>query len=95
MKYAKEVGDHDWRLAMVEDAVADDDGVVRTVTVAFRPRNKRDTGKPYVSKTAQKLTIGVQRFAVLLAADEVMESEERDNGCQESSPPLASEMTLN
>ena len=87
VKYAKEVGDHDWRLAMVEDAVADNDGVVCTVTVAFRPRNKRDTGKPYVSKTAQKLTIGVQRFAVLLAADEIVESVERDDVCQESMPP--------
>ena len=95
VKYAKELGDHDWRLAMVEDAKEDDDGVVRTMTVAFRPRNKRDTGKPYVSKTAQKLTIGVQRFAVLLAADEVLESEERDSVSSDSSPPLTSEMTLN
>ena len=95
VKYVKEVGDHDWRLAMVEEAVADDDGVVRTVTVAFRPRNKRDSGKPYVSKTAKKLTIGVQRFAVLLAVDEIEEPEGRDSAYQDSSPPLASETTLN
>ena len=51
VKYSRAVGQHEWRIAMVEVAKPDDDGVVRTVTVAFRPRNKRDTGKPYVAKT--------------------------------------------
>ena len=73
VKYSKAVGHHEWRIAMVTAAKADEDGVVRTVTVGFRPRNKRDTGKPYVSKTAQQLEIGVQRFAVLMAAEEVQE----------------------
>ena len=70
VKYNRTIGQHEWRLAMVETAVPDDDGVVRTVTVAFRPRNKRDNGKPYVSKNAHRLQIGVQRFAVLLAREE-------------------------
>ena len=72
---------------MVEEAKEDDDGVVRTVTVAFRPRNKRDTGRPYVSKMAQKLTIGVQRFAVLLATDEVLEHEEKEDELYGIIPP--------
>ena len=39
------------------------------VTVSFRPRHKSDLGKPYRHKTAKTMTIGVQRFAVLLAVD--------------------------
>ena len=65
------MGDDDWRLAVVEAAKVDDDGVVRTVTVAFRPRHKKDARKPYASKEAQRMTIGAQRFAVLLAVEEV------------------------
>ena len=71
IKYPRKVVDDDWRLAVVEAAKIDDDGVVRTVTVAFRPRHKRDAGKPYAPKEAQRMTIGAQRFAVLLAVEEV------------------------
>ena len=90
VRYVKAVGQQDWRLAMVETADKDDDGVVRTVTVAFRPRHKRDLAKPYVSKEAQRMTIGVQRFAVLMAIEEIdsfKTAEGRD--------PHASEMTVN
>ena len=37
VRYQKAVGQHEWRLAMVEVAEPDDDGTVRTVVVAFRP----------------------------------------------------------
>ena len=69
--YPRKVGEDEWRIARVEGVEPDVDQVVRTVTVSFRPRNKRDTGKPYVSKTAQRLEIGVQRFAVLMAQEEL------------------------
>ena len=72
VRYTKKVGDQDWRLAMVEEAKPDQDGIVRTVIVAFRPRHKRDTGRPYVSKDSQRLEIGVQRFAVLMTAEEMV-----------------------
>ena len=90
VKYVKAVGQQDWRLAMVETAEQDEDGVVRTVTVAFRPRHKRDLNKPYVSKEAQRMMIGVQRFAVLMAIEEINGlhvSEDRD--------PEKSETTVN
>ena len=45
VKYSKTIGHHEWRLALVEEVHPDEDGTVRTVTVGFRPRNKRDTGK--------------------------------------------------
>ena len=92
VKYARKVGEHDWRLAMVEVADPDEDGVVRTVTVAFRPRHKSETGKPYVSKEAKRMTIGVQRFATLMTVTDMHEL---------AAPPVdqekvaASEMTEN
>ena len=91
VRYKKKVGDHEWRLAVVEDAAPDDDEVVRTITVAFRPRHKKDLGKPYVSKDAVRMMIGVQRFAVLMTA------EEMDHGQGVPSEPqdLLSEKTLN
>ena len=70
----KAVGQHEWRLAMVEEAKPDDDGNVRTIVVAFRPRHRSDTGKPYVSKTAQRLQIGVQRFGTVLMAEEELKN---------------------
>ena len=90
VKYHKAVGQQDWRLAMVETADQDDDGVVRTVTVAFRPRHKRDLNKPYVSKEAQRMTIGVQRFAVLMAIEEINSLH-----TSESRRPEVSKMTEN
>ena len=88
IRYTRKVGEPDWRLAMVEVANQDDDGVVCTVTVAFRPRHKSDTGKPYIPKSAVRMTIGVQRFAVLLAVEEMSSS-------LEASVDAASEMTEN
>ena len=91
VRYAKKVGEHEWRLAVVEAAEPDEDDVVRTITVAFRPRHKADTGKPFAPKTATRMTIGVQRFAVLMTVDE-MNSQAV---CQGSPSEPASEMTVN
>ena len=88
VRYPRKVGDHEWRLAMVEVAAPDEDGVVRTITVAFRPRHKADNGKPYATKNATRMTIGVQRFAVLMTLDEM-------RGPPSQGEVSASEKTLN
>ena len=95
IRYPRKVGEDDWRLAVVEVAKEDDDGVVRTVTVAFRPRHKKDAGKPYAPKEAQRMTIGAQRVAVLLAVEEVdsMTSEEVEAG--QVAPNNDSKMRVN
>ena len=80
VKYPRKVGEDDWRLTVVEKAEADEDNVIRTVTVAFRPRHKRDNGKPYASKDAQRMTIGAQRFAVLMASEELKKMEVDQRG---------------
>ena len=76
---------------MVEVAIPDADGTVRTITVAFRPRNKKDVKKSYISKEATRMTIGVQRFAILMTAEEM---DKIDSSSQQQ-VPLTSEMTLN
>ena len=91
IRYAKKVGDHEWRLAMVEVATPDADSTVRTITVAFRPRHKADIKKSYISKEATRMTIGVQRFATLMTAEEM---DKIDASSQQQVPP-ASETTLN
>ena len=83
--YERKVGDHEWCLEMVEDAVPDDDDVVRTVTVAFRLRHKKDTGKLYVTKNTTQMTIGVQQFAVLMTVDE-MSGNQGDSSELKNSP---------
>ena len=82
---------------MVVVADPDDDGVVRMVSVGFRPRHKSDNGKPYASKAEQTMTIGAQRFAVLMAVEEVdkMAQQQPSRDCKESSAPHLSGMTLN
>ena len=93
--YTKKLGEDDWCLAMVETAEPDQDGIVRMITVAFQPRHKSDTGRPYVSKYAQRMTIGVQRFAVLMAEEEMCSLQEASARLMSDSDPPVSEMTVN
>ena len=70
LRYDKKLGKDAWRLAIVTQADPDPDGCVRTISVSLRPRHKADSGKPYIHKTPQDIQVGIQRFAVLLAAGE-------------------------
>ena len=70
VRYESKVGHDSWRLAKVVVAKPDSDGKVRTVEVEFRPRHVRDIPKPYITKPPVRMTIGVQRFAVLLPMEE-------------------------
>ena len=107
LRYEKTLGPDSWRLARVSRADPDHDGLVRTISVEFRPRHARDRGKAYKAKKPQSMDIGVQRFAVMLPVEEQAESptEMQDEGRlsagdQEEdddvgSLPQASEMTEN
>ena len=88
--YTKKVGEDAWRIAMVVAAREDEDGVVRIVDVTFRPRHITDSGRPYLPKQPDMMTICIQRFSVLLAVEEQVQS-----GVASPAPPLSSKMTLN
>ena len=91
LKYEQKLGPNAWRLVRVVEARPGSDGLVRTITVEFRPRRAADKGANYKSKAPQRMEIGVQRFAVMLAV------EEQSSSLQLNPPgdPAASEMTEN
>ena len=96
LKYEKQLGPDSWRLAKITRADPDDDGLVRTIGVEFRPRNKKDVGKGYRSKLPQFMDIGVQRFAVMLPLEEQGDAGGLPRlGGGDVELPEASEMTVN
>ena len=96
LRYEKQLGPNSWRLARITQASPDNDGLVRTIRVEFRPRHKKDVGKDYRSKLPQFMDIGVQRFAVVLPLEEQGDAAvlPRRDG-EEEELPEESEMTLN
>ena len=91
LKYEQKLGPDAWRLVRVVKAHPGSDGLVRTITVEFRPSRATDKGAGYKTKVPQSIKIGVQRFAVMLAVEE--QSSSLQSGQQEV--PASSEMTVN
>ena len=93
LRYEKKLGPDSWRMAKISEVIPGEDGKVRTIRVEFRPRDKRDSGKPYKTKVPLNMEIGVQRFAVMLPSSE----QTREDVVQEAKATdhHASEMTEN
>ena len=81
VRYENKYGPDAWRIASVVKTELGEDGLVRTVEVAFRPRHVSDWGKPYRSKEAVSLEIGVQRCAVLLPVEEQHQPHDLKEQC--------------
>ena len=60
----------DYRLAKVMEVYPDEKGLVRTVQVAYRRKDRREKPEIYKSKPLSLEKIGVQRLALLQAAGE-------------------------
>ena len=69
MYYPSSIQD-DYRLARVTEVLPDDQGLVRTVRVCFRRKDKRDKSLPYKSKQLSEELVSIQRLSVLLPASE-------------------------
>ena len=99
LRYEQKLGPDSWRLARISKADPDQDGLVRTIQVELRPRHVSDRGKAYKSKKPVVMVIGVQRFAVMLPAEEQvgksLEDRPADDDASQEAPPRSSEMTLN
>ena len=54
----------------VTNVKQDEDGLVRTVVVSFRRRDKRDQGKLYVAKELMSQELAVQRIIVIMPAED-------------------------
>ena len=75
MKYAGNMRD-DYRLARVEETYPDEKGLVRTVKVSFRRRDKREPVNVYWKKTPVEEIVPVQRLAIIHSAGEPIPGEE-------------------
>ena len=71
--YSKQVGKGDYRLGRVLRVHPDNHGIVRTVTVGLRGKERSVGTLPYVPKPLEEITLGIQRVAVICPAEEQME----------------------
>ena len=69
MKYAGSIKD-EYRLARVLEVYPDDRGLVRTVKVGYRRRDKREGSDVYWKKPLVEEKVAVQRLAMLQAVNE-------------------------
>ena len=73
MKYEGNMS-NDYRLARVKEVFPDKKGLVRTVKVSFRRRDKRETGDEYWKKPLVEELVSIQRLALLQVASEPLPS---------------------
>ena len=64
----------DYRLARVVEVFPDKQGLVRTVRVCYRKKDKRDKTLPFKPKQLTEELVAVQRLSVLLPASEQIPS---------------------
>ena len=64
----------DYRYCRIAEIFPDEEGVVRTVNVKLRPRDKRDNSLPYKYKAPVMMKVAVQRL-VLIVPSENIENE--------------------
>ena len=69
---------NDYRLAKVVNVFPDERGIVRSVEISYRKRNKREKPDEYKSRPLTTEKIGVQRLALLQAAGEELPTGEVD-----------------
>ena len=65
------LGKGHYKLCRVVATQSDERGLVRTVEVEHRPKNKTEPGLPYNSKKLIKSTFAVQRLILVARADEI------------------------
>ena len=69
MHYPGNIQD-DYRLAKVLETHPDNRGLVRTVTLGYRRRDKREKVSEYKSKPLVKEQVAVQRLSLLVPANQ-------------------------
>ena len=87
MKYAGNVND-EYRLARVLEVYPDSKGLVRTVKVGYRRRDKREGSDVYWKKPLVEEKVAVQRLAMLQAVNEpfITEPEQPDDAELQGGP---------
>ena len=75
MKYNGNLRD-DYRLARVKEVYPDSKGLVRTVKVNYRRRDKREPAESYWKKKLEEEIVAVQRLAIIHSEGEPIPCEE-------------------
>ena len=75
LHYQSRMSSGHYRLCKITDVFPDAQGVVRTVEVGYRPRDKREAVLPFVPKDLTRIRVPVQRLVVLLPHDEAVSQE--------------------
>ena len=83
--YDRKIGKADYRLARILDVHPDEHGIVRTVTVGMRRRDKRETGMPYQPRPLERIKLGVQRLAVICPVEMQCKEAENNMDAEETS----------
>ena len=74
---------NDYRWGRVEETFPDDNGIVRTVRVVYRKRNKREKPEDYWKKPLSSEKFAVQRLVLLQPQDEGVPTGLEDNNHQQ------------
>ena len=86
----------DYRLVRVVKTHPDRKGLVRTVTIAYRKRDKREKSDVYWKKPLIEEQVAVQRLSVLVSAKEhSKESRDHDNATKEQCETASSDKNGN
>ena len=80
IKYERKVGKGDYRLCRVAEVHPDKKGLVRTVTVAFRPISSKEKSLPYLPKDLTKMKVGINRLVLICPAEDIEHNEEIIDG---------------
>ena len=70
LKYENKVKS-EYRYCRISEVFPDGEGVVRTVSVRLRPRDKRDNKLPYKYKAPVTMVVGVQRLVLIVASEDI------------------------
>ena len=70
LKYENKIKS-DYRYCRISEVFPDEEGVVRTVNVKLRPRDKRDNNMPYKYKAPVIMEVGVQRLVLIVANEDI------------------------
>ena len=69
----------DYRIARVSKVFPDDKGLVRTVEIEYRPRNRGESARVYVPKPPTKEVVHVQKLSMLQPVNEPVFDGGEDN----------------
>ena len=76
--YAKKLGKGDYKLGRILRVREDVHGVVRTVVVGIRGKDRSAGTMPYVPKPLDEISVGVQRVAVIAPVEDQVDMSEGD-----------------